>query len=227
MTQGWHVAMAEAKCALTHPKWPLSFSGHLLQQWLLWHLAGKEKNDSYGLIAGFSYFMAPRLTWVAGGSLFITVHLYAISCSSLPVLLKTPCFKEKQIIKQPEWVVFSLPSLWPSQHPAENLLYTCSKEGTLALMASGVSYSYFPASWGGGRRGIVWGVASYSDNDWSYQKLPHFRLIIKYKFFLSQIGTTGTTSQQQGEGTAPLTCWCAITFPFWLWLRKLRSKEQR
>lgn len=173
------------------------------------------------------------ISWPLGfylsGSREPVYHSSFGSCQSLLPLvpLKTPCLKEKRMIKQPERAVFSLHSPRPSQHPGKKLLYTCSREGTLAQTALGVPCSYFPAGWGRDRRGISWWVAIYRSNGWFYQELPYFQLIIKYTFFLSQIGTTGTTSQQQGEGSAPLTCWCANMFPFQPWLQNLGRKEWR
>lgn len=176
--------MAKAKCTHIHPKWCLSPSSHLLQQWLPWHSAEKKIKITVKVWLLKFLISSPlgRPEWQKGACL--SQFFWIPSVISPPPVLKTPCFKEKQIIKHPEQVVFCFPTSWPSQHQAEKLLCTCSREGTLTQPALAVPFSYFPAIRGGGRKDTMQQLARYSDNDWSCHKCPCFQLIIKIHIFL-------------------------------------------
>lgn len=186
MTQEWHVAMAEAKCAVTHPKWPLSLSNHLL----LLHLAGKEKGQSWPgcwifLLHGLYAYMSGMRKPVHHGS-FESHKSFLHSSSPVNSML------QREIENKAARAVLSLFSPWPNIQQRSCYTAAAGKEHWLTQPCI-----YFRACWRRGRRGIVWWVSSYSNNNWSHQKPPCFQLFIKYTFLLSQIGTIGTTGHQQ------------------------------
>lgn len=224
MTSGGREAMAETKCAFISPDWPLSLSSHLLPHW---HLGGKEKKKRHLWPGRWIFLFHESQAYLRGRGESVYYSSFGSHQLFLPSSSENSMLQRRTENKAARVSSF-LSSLSMIQLVSSNtLLCSRSREGMLAQAALGVPCSYFPASWGEGRRGVVWGVDSCNDNDWSYQKLPYFQLIIEYSFFLSQIDVTGTVSQQQGEGTAPLTSWSANVSAFWPLLWKLGSKEWR